>query len=176
MKDGLLRKVLKWAALGVFWVDLWCTRRLRQMRGEKPYKLGGNCALCAQCCESPMVQVSKMVNRSGFLRHAWLWWMRAVNGFELRNWDVNRRVATFRCSHFDTQTRRCDSYDSRPGMCRDYPRLLLWEGEPPFLSGCGYRAIHPEAEKLRKRLLDEPEMKNLPPEKREALEKQLKLK
>ena len=52
-------------------------------------------------------------------------------------------------ARFDPATRGCDSYDSRPGMCRDYPRLLLHAVVLEFLPGCGYRAVARNAAGLR---------------------------
>jgi uncharacterized protein len=44
--------------------------------------------------------------------------------------------------------RLCDSYETRPGLCRDYPRALLDQPVPEFLPGCGYRATAPGARRL----------------------------
>ncbi|MGF1572434.1 MAG: YkgJ family cysteine cluster protein [Sumerlaeia bacterium] len=175
MKDGAVRKILKLCARQVFNIDLAATRFLRKRQGERPYKLGGNCALCAKCCESPMVQTSRLVFHSPLLRRAFLLWMQRVNGFVYVREDRVNRVFVFQCTHFNPQTRACDSYSSRPGMCRDYPRLLLWEANPPFLPGCGYKAIDPNAERLKALLEAELKNQNLPPEKREEIEEKLKL-
>ncbi|MGD8897613.1 MAG: hypothetical protein PVJ73_16395, partial [Acidobacteriota bacterium] len=64
-----------------------------------------------------------------------------------------------------------DSYESRPGMCRDYPRLLLWQPNPGLLPGCGYRAVVPNADGLRESLA----RLDLTPEQREKLRKGLGL-
>lgn len=176
MKDGALRKILKFAARQVFNIDLAATRALRRTQGERPYKLGGQCALCAKCCESPMVQTSRLIFNTPLLRRVFLGWMKHVNGFQYLREDRVNRVFVFRCTHFDETTRTCDSYASRPGMCRDYPRLLLWEANPPFLPGCGYKAIDPQAKRLAELLNNELEKQNLPPEKREEIEQKLRLK
>jgi hypothetical protein len=94
-----------------------------------------------------------------------------VNGFELVSADESARVFAFRCSHFDRATRWCDSYDSRPGICRDYPRHLMWQASPELLPSCGYRAIPSNAAGLRA-ALDEA---HLTPEQREKLRKGLRL-
>jgi Fe-S-cluster containining protein len=94
-----------------------------------------------------------------------------VNGFELASTDGRTRVFVFRCLHFDRATRACDSYDSRPGMCRDYPRDLMWQPSPDLLPACGHRAIPPNAAGLRA-ALDEVD---LTPAQREALRKGLRL-
>jgi hypothetical protein len=73
------------------------------------------------------------------LRQAFLWWQAQVNGFVLVEARRAARTLVFRCTHFDTATRSCDSYASRPGMCRDYPRALLAQPSPAMLPGCGYR-------------------------------------
>ena len=70
--------------------------------------------------------------------------------------DRRERTFVFRCTHFDPATRSCDSYASRPGMCRDYPRALLQQAHPELLPGCGYRPLARNADALRRALLDEP--------------------
>jgi Fe-S-cluster containining protein len=105
------------------------------------------------------------------VRRAFLWWQRRVNGFELAGTDADDRAFVFRCTHFDPAVRSCDSYDSRPGMCRDYPRLLLWQPNPEILPGCGYRASPPNAEGLRAAL----ERAELTCEQREKLRRGLRL-
>jgi len=79
-----------------------------------------------------------------------------VNGFVLTEEHASARLFVFRCTHFDWQTRSCDSYASRPGMCRDYPRLLLYQPRPELLPGCGYRALAPNADRLRRALREQP--------------------
>src|SRR5690606_19861784 len=98
--------------------------------------------------EAPGIQVGKLLWYMPTLRRIFLAWQKRVNGFELIDRDVRHRVFVFRCTHFDPETRRCDSYDSRPGMCRDYPRALLFTANPEFLPGCGYKAVACGAEKF----------------------------
>ena len=76
-------------------------------------------------------------------RRLFLWWQRRVNQFELTETKVADRVFVFRCDHFDRESRRCDSYQSRPGMCRDYPRVLLDQADPQFFRECGYFPLDP---------------------------------
>lgn len=75
------------------------------------------------------------------LARVWLAWQRVVNGFELTGRLPEARAFVFRCTHFDPTTRRCDSYESRPGMCHDYPRLVLEEADPELFPSCGYRPV-----------------------------------
>jgi Fe-S-cluster containining protein len=105
------------------------------------------------------------------LRAPFLWWQRVVNGFELRSEDARRKVFVFHCTHFDPARRTCDSYRSRPGMCRDYPRLLMWQPAPEMLPGCGYRPIDPRAADLLRTLDSQP----LTPDQRARLRKGLHL-
>lgn len=70
-----------------------------------------------------------------------------VNGFELVEADRQARAFVFRCTHFDWQTRRCDSYATRPAMCRDYPRVLLDQPWPELFEGCGFRVRAADAER-----------------------------
>jgi Fe-S-cluster containining protein len=148
VRDGRLRRAVKAVALLGFRANLAAWRGWRKLRGDRPYRLGGSCHLCAQCCEAPAIKAGRLVWFLPSQRKLFLWWQRAVNGFELVSKDVRHRTFVFRCTHFDPATRRCDSYASRPGMCRDYPRILLDQAHPKMLPGCGYRPIAPRAEQL----------------------------
>ncbi|MCC5877014.1 MAG: YkgJ family cysteine cluster protein [Candidatus Sumerlaeia bacterium] len=155
MRDGFIRRALKRIALLFFQVNLRASRAVARFRGDKPFRLGGACRGCGKCCESPGIQVGRLVWYLPTLRNAFLAWHRHVNGFELIDRDIRHRVFIFKCHHFDWETRRCDSYDTRPGMCRDYPRNQLWQPNPTFLEGCGYKAIHPNASKFLESLKEE---------------------
>jgi hypothetical protein len=152
VKDGPLRRGLKRLALAAFVVDVGATRVWRRMRGQRAYLLGGDCRRCARCCEAPAIQVGPLTWHVPLLRRLFLLWQRQVNGFEPTGKDRAARSFVFRCTHFDVETRSCDSYDSRPGMCRDYPRALLWQPAPEMLPGCGYRPVAWNAASLRRAL------------------------
>jgi len=171
MRDGLLRRGLKRVALLNFRINLGFHRWLRRARGERPFRLGGDCRRCARCCEAPALSALPLVFHVPFLRRLWLLWQERVNGFVLLRTEPAARTFVFRCTHFDAETRACDSYDSRPGVCRDYPRLLLWQPNPEFLAGCGYRAVLGDAGGLAARLAEQP----LRPEQREKLRRGLHL-
>jgi hypothetical protein len=162
---------VKRVALWRFRADLALHRAIRRARGEKAWTLGGDCRRCAACCEEPAVAVGPVTFRLPPARRTFLWWQRRVNGFELLRADADGRSFVFRCTHFDRATRSCDSYSSRPGMCRDYPRLLLWQANPELLPGCGYRASPPNARSLQAAL----DRAGLAPEQREKLRRGLRL-
>ena len=171
MRDGPFLRVVKRLARLRFTVDLAAHRAVGRARGDRPWTLGGECRRCAACCEAPAIAVGSVTWSVPLARHAFLWWQRRVNGFELVRADEDDRSFVFRCAHFDRATRSCDSYGSRPGMCRDYPRLLLWQASPDLLPGCGYRASPPNAAGLRREL----DRLDLTPEQREKLRKGLRL-
>lgn len=149
MRDGAGRRALKRVGLWNFTLGLLLTRGYRRLRGERAFRLGGDCRRCAACCEAPAIQVGSWVWFVPTLRRLFLWWQERVNGFRVTHELLRHRVFVFECTHFDRTSRSCDSYDSRPGMCRDYPRLLLHQPHPEFLPGCGYRALAPNAARLR---------------------------
>ena len=149
MRDGPVRRALKAVARGGFRLNLATWRAWRRLRGDRPYGLAGACNLCGECCDAPAIRAGRLVWYLPTLRWLFLRWQRAVNGFELASRDVAQRVFVFRCTHFDPLTRRCDSYESRPGMCRDYPRAMLDQASPEMFPGCGFRAVAPNAEGLR---------------------------
>jgi len=148
MRDGILRRAVKRAARWGFRLDLAADHARRRRRGERPYLLGGDCRRCAGCCEAPALQASPLVRRLATLRRLFLWWQEQVNGFVLVEDRAGEETFVFRCTHFDPVARACDSYDSRPGICREYPRLQLWQAGPEFLPGCGYRAVDPKASRF----------------------------
>jgi uncharacterized protein len=172
MKDGPLRRAIKRIALVRYTIDLWLTRLLLKARGEPRYRLTGACNGCGRCCETPVIPVSRPVFFLRSLRWLTLTWHRAVNGFEYVGDDRRARLFVFRCTHYDPVTKQCDSYDSRPGMCRDYPRNLVYSALPEFFPECGYSAAYKKGEQLRQALLKA----NLPPEKYEELVRKLHLK
>lgn len=169
MRDNLVRRVLKRIALARFVFDLSIYRGIQKLRARPRFLLGGECRSCGACCEAPALQVGRVTWYMPTVRSAFLWWQRRVNGFELVASDFRQRVFTFRCTHFDPETRRCDSYESRPGMCRDYPRLLLYQEHPELLPGCGHRPVARDAKRFLKVLDDQ----SMSAEQRERLKKNL---
>jgi Fe-S-cluster containining protein len=172
MKDGPARRAVKFIARCVFNVNVAGTRAIWRLLRRRPHQLGGECGKCAACCEAPGIQVGFILWYFPTARGLFLWWQKHVNGFELIERDIPHRVYVFRCTHFDPATRRCDSYDTRPGMCRDYPRVHLWEANPQFLPGCGYRAVRCGADKFIEALRKE----GLEGEELERVKEKLKLK
>jgi hypothetical protein len=129
---------------------------LRRARGERPYDLGGTCRRCAQCCEAPAIQVGRAMLALRSLHGPFLWWQRVVNGFELVEARPARAPVRVPLHALRPTTRACDSYGSRPGMCRDYPRALLWQPRPEMLPGCGYKPVNPRAVSLARALDAQP--------------------
>jgi uncharacterized protein len=171
MRDGRFLCAVKWVARARFWLDLTAVRALQRRRGRPGFDLGGECRRCARCCEAPGIQANVWVWHLPRVRSLFLWWQRVVNGFELVRAERAERLFVFRCTHFDPATRRCDSYGSRPGICRDYPRALLHQPQPELLPGCGYRAVARHG----RRFLTVLEQYPLTPEQRERLKRDLNL-
>ena len=169
MTDGTIRKTIKRIALVCYSIDLKSTRAIQALRGEPLYRLHGFCNQCGACCQSPMIPIFPAL----FFIKSFHWliraWHRWVNGFEFIGEDRKNKILIFRCTHWDPHTKLCDSYDTRPGMCRDYPRNLVYSTDPNFLNQCSYYAVDKNAECMRAVLED----LNLPPEKLEALKQKL---
>jgi hypothetical protein len=171
MRDRLLLSAVKRVARWHYEASLRVQRGWRRVRGARPYVLAGECRRCSACCEAPAIHVDRLTWWMPLARQVFLAWQRRVNGFELVSAEAASRTFVFRCTHFDREARACDSYESRPGMCRDYPRLLLWQPGPELLPGCGYRAVAPNAAGLRASLDQLP----LSKQQREKLQKGLHL-
>ena len=167
MRDNLARRVLKRIALFAFEGGLAWHRRYR---AERPgYELRGECRRCARCCEAPAIRVYWPFRRLRSLRALYLGWQKHVNAFHFVKDDRVLGEFVFRCDHFDRRTRTCDSYLTRPGICRDYPRHLMYQSAPQMLDGCGYKPIAFGAS----RMLGALRKQNLTPEQMEKLKRGL---
>ncbi len=149
MKDGVLLLAVKRMTCLVVGGEIKLRRGLRRLCGRERYQLEGTCRRCAMCCETPAIQADLVTWYFPTSRRIFLWWQRYVNGLELIEQDRRTRSFVFRCSHFDRETRTCDSYESRPFMCRDYPRELLSDWWPDFFPQCGFRPIARDAARWR---------------------------
>jgi hypothetical protein len=171
LRDDPGRYLLKRVALVLFYTNRLPQRLWERWRGRSTYGLAGTCQRCALCCERPTLRLNALFWHVRWLRQALLAWQAHVNRFHLVETQRAARLLVFRCAHFDERTRRCDSYASRPGMCRDYPRGLLQQALPEFLPGCGYRPVLRRAASMRRAL----ERQGLSPEQRERLTRELLL-
>ena len=171
MRDGFLLRAVKRVFLWQYTVDLHAHRALARLRGERTWTLAGACRRSAQCCEAPAIAVGWIAWSVPLVRRLFLAWQRHVNGFELTRVDSDGNLFVFHCSHFDRTARSCDSYRSRPGICRDYPRNLMWQPNPELHPRCGYRAFPPNAAGLRAAI----DALDLTPEQREKLSRGLRL-
>ncbi|MGD8369536.1 MAG: YkgJ family cysteine cluster protein [Desulfobacterales bacterium] len=156
MKDNAFRKAVKAVARWRYRVDLRITRFFHR----PSYRLAGNCARCGACCRTPSIPVSPIFLYPGTTRRLILAWHRIINGFELEQMDRKGGILVFRCTHYNPHSGLCDSYSSRPGMCRDYPENLVSSPFPTFLEGCGFRAVARNADSFSRALQES----GLPPE------------
>ncbi len=171
MRDGPGRRVLKASALVLFHLNRAPIRLWRRLRRLDHWRLGGECRRCAACCERPGIRANLLLWHMPLLRRLFLAWQRRVNGFVLTGSVPRERLFLFECTHFDRAARSCDSYASRPGMCRDYPRALLAQPFPELLAGCGYRPVLRDAGRMLRVLEAQP----LSTEQRSRLVRELRL-
>lgn len=167
MVDGPIRRMVK-ALVRALWTVEWGIRRRID---PGPWKLSGTCQSCARCCERPTIRAGRATFWIAPLRRMFLAWQAGVNGFDLVEAETDTRTFHFRCTHFDWATRRCDSYSSRPHMCRDYPRGLLSQPWPELFDTCGHRVLLKRGDGLSAAL----EGTDLSPEARAELRKKLRL-
>ncbi len=154
MRDGVVRRTIKRIALLRYNFDLRATRAIQGL-GETPlYKLCGTCNQCGACCETPMVPVFTPFFYLKSIRWLIIKWHRLVNGFDFIGENRREKTFIFKCTHWDPETKLCDSYDSRPGMCRDYPRNLIYSVRPEFLEQCSYYAVDCNSERMAAALDD----------------------
>ncbi len=171
MRDGPVLRVVKAVALGVGLLEVQWRRLLLRFRGQPKYRLQGSCNGCGKCCEAPTMQAGFATWRLPRVRALALWWQRRVNGFELVDIDKRFKLFVFRCTHYDPKTRLCDSYSSRPLMCRDYPKNLLFEPLPQLFPECSHSVVLKKADAFKAAL----QKTGLPPDELKALEEKLML-
>ena len=134
--------------------DLKGTRAIQKFSGEPLYRLCGTCNNCGACCATPMIQIFPLFFYLKSSRWLIKKWHQVVNGFEYVGEDRRAKSFIFRCTHWDSETKMCDSYDSRPGMCRDYPRPLLYQPNPTFLEQCSFFPVDKNADRMLDTLRD----------------------
>jgi len=150
VRDGAIRRLVKGLARPLSALDLLLTRWVHAARGQRArYRLIGSCNGCGRCCESPSEAVNVWTFRLPSLRRLYLWWQRVVNGFELVSRDARFKVFVFKCTHYDPVSKRCDSYESRPLMCRDYPANQTFEAVPALFPECSYVVQDKKAAQLK---------------------------
>ncbi len=152
MKDGIIIKIIKFFDRSIYAIDLKVSRFIRSISITKRYNLVGKCSRCGACCITPSIHVGKMIWNFKPFESAFLGWQKYINGFELFEKEEESRLYVFNCTHFDAKTRSCDSYSSRPGLCRDYPKILTFEVCPIFFESCTMKAYDPKAEDLLNKL------------------------
>ncbi len=141
MRDGPFHSAVKRVLARAYLRDVDRRRARAARRGQLHWELAGACEGCGSCCEAPTIQVGSMMFFLPLVSRVWLWWQRVVNGFIVVDRLREERAFVFRCTHFDPATRKCDSYDARPGMCRDYPRMQLEAPMPELFDRCGHKVV-----------------------------------
>lgn len=169
MRDGPLRRVVKAGVRTVWWLE-WSLRR--PFTPKARWAVSGTCNGCGACCVRPTIAVGRLVWRWPTPRRMFVWWQRHVNGFEyVEKLRGGVRALVFRCTHYDAVTRTCDSYNSRPFMCRNYPTVLLDQSWPDLFDDCSYTLVDREGAGLSQ-ALDAVELSD---EARRALKQKLRL-
>jgi len=170
MKDGLALGWFKWLVVLSWRVELLVWRALVRLRRRPLWALSGSCTGCGACCVEPSILVGFFTWHFPTLRRLFLAWQRRVNGFQLASAERGTRTFVFRCTHYDPASRRCDSYATRPAMCRDYPRVLLQDAWPELFEGCGFRVVS-----CNRKLRAQIDATSLPEEEKAALKRKLRL-
>ena len=171
LKDRPAIALLKRIVLVLWTVELWLRRALSRGWRRRFSALSGECSACGCCCVEPSIHATSVIWHLPILRRLFLAWQSRVNGFEFQGQDADRHDLVFRCTHYDPVSKRCDSYASRPSMCRDYPTVLLGQAWPELFESCGYRVRARKPDGLRAGI----EATSLSPEAKAELRRKLRL-
>ena len=164
---ALVKRLVRW----LWSAELWLRRFLSPRWRGRHWKLVGECNACGACCLEPTIHAALPIWYLRAARLPFLAWQRWVNGFEFAAEDKSSRDLVFRCTHYDPASKRCDSYGSRPSMCRDYPTVLLDQPWPELFETCGYRVCARRPERLRAGI----DATSLPPEVKAELLRKLRI-
>jgi Fe-S-cluster containining protein len=102
---------------------------IRAKSAPKAPKKSYDCAKCpGYCCSYQLIEINKR-DISRLARHFELEYTVAEERFTKYDASQKARVLRHRkdtvfktiCMFFDQKERRCTVYESRPGVCRDYP-------------------------------------------------------
>ena len=155
MRDGPIRTTIKALVRWRYLTDLKITRKILQLKGEGAlYKLQGKCNGCGACCKSPMIQIHPWLFYFKSIRKATILWHEQINGFNYIGDNRKEKYLIFKCTHYQEETGQCDSYHSRPGLCRDYPNNLIYEPRPALLPECSYQIVDPNQQAIRESFKD----------------------
>jgi Fe-S-cluster containining protein len=172
MQDTFIKKIIKSIARTRYQIDLGITRKIKAMRGEQLYELAGSCNSCGKCCVTPTIKVFLPFFYLKTARWIIIHWHKTINGFEFIGENRKEKYFIFSCTHWQPDTKLCDAYASRPGLCIVYPRNLVDSTNPVFMEGCGFYAIRKNAGTMEK-ALDKLELSE---EKLDELKRKLHLK
>jgi hypothetical protein len=171
LKDRPAQVLCKRIVLLLWTIELGLRRALSRGWRRRYWGLADACRACGCCCEEPTIHGSPVAWHFPLVRRLFLAWQRRVNGLEFQRQAADSHDFIFRCTHFDPASRRCDSYASRPSMCRDYPTVLLGQAWPELFEACGYRIRARRPEGLRASI----EATSLPPEAKAELRRKMRL-
>jgi len=171
VKDPATLALLKRIVCLLWSVELWLRRVLGFRRRWRFWELVGDCNGCGSCCVEPSIHVGWATWNLAVARWLFLAWQQRVNGFELQGQDEESHDLLFRCTHYDPVSKRCDSYASRPSMCRRYPKVLLDQAWPELFDACSYR-VRPRRHARMRASID---ATSLSPEAKAELRRKLRL-
>ena len=136
MQDGWGRRAIKSIVRAIWGME---HRLRRAVRPASRWQLTGSCNGCGACCVRPTIAVGRLLWRWPTPRRLFLAWQRQINGFvRPERLSGGVRAFAFVCTHYDAETRLCDSYASRPWRCRDYPTVLLDQPWPELFEDCSH--------------------------------------
>lgn len=122
----------------ISWFARW---RERHVRPSSSLQIEGACKMSGQCCRSLiLVHGGDPVNSHvGFTR-------MCASDPEARMFVPRETVSAdgllrFGCRNLGPDS-RCQIYESRPEMCREYPAPAMFERGGSLLNGCGYRVVN----------------------------------
>jgi hypothetical protein len=171
VKDRPTLALLKRIVLLAWSAELWLRRALSRGWRRRYWDLLGECRACGCCCVEPSIHADPLTWHLPIVRWLLYRWQCQVNGMGLQGQEDRSHDLIFLCTHYDPVSKRCDSYTTRPGMCRDYPRVLLGQPWPELFETCGYRVRARKSERLRAGI----EATSLSPEAKAELRRKLRL-
>jgi len=111
-------------------------RHLRLRLTKKELILTGQCRQCGACCRRLQLKSGKKWLRSKRDFNSLVKRQPEFACFEIRGRDP-QRLLIFNCTNLGTDN-RCQDYNNRPQLCRDFPSKAIFFCGGQLPEGCGY--------------------------------------
>ena len=141
---SFLYKTVQWSVRAVFFVGGWIFELTQRVEDKficlfkRPeYIRKGGCQMSGMCCSNLGLLLPKAWSRRAWIIRYFVWWHRYRYKFHFLG--IVDNLLVYECGYV-TKDNQCSIYPWRPRLCREYPKVQLWDF-PKLHKGCGFYFI-----------------------------------